>query len=114
VVQLPVVRLPVVRPSVRRPGSPPSAERGRAGPDSSACERQSRLVRGVTGRLGDGSSSITAQVCVAVKSAAASLSARAEYPGSASASAGPLAAPPVPSHAARVAARFHGENWPGG
>jgi hypothetical protein len=100
----------------------PAAVRGRAGPDSSACEPQSRLARGVAGRLGGGSSSITAQVCVAVRSAAASLSARAEYPGSASASAGPVAAPPapvavpvpVPSHAARVAARFHGENWPGG
>ena len=100
-------------PGAPPPGGPPSrAVRGRPGAMSSACEPQSRLVR----RAGPGgdSSSITAQVWVAVRSAAASLSARAEYPGSASASAPPPVPPVTPSHAARVEAWFHEENWPGG
>jgi hypothetical protein len=93
---------------------PASAVRGRSEARSSACEPQSRPVCRVAEGPGDGSSSITAQVWVAVRSAAASLSARAEYPGSASLSVVPRAPPAVPSHAARVEARFHEEYWPGG
>jgi hypothetical protein len=55
---------------------------------------------------------MTAKVWVEVRSAAASLTARAEYPGSASAAAPPVRV--MPSQAERVDARFHGENWPGG
>jgi hypothetical protein len=93
-----------------RAGWPASVRRG-TGPVSPVCEPQSRPgCRG--GDPSDGmSSSMTAHVCVAVASADASLTANAEYPGSSSASP---AAPARPSHAVRMDARFHSENWPGG
>jgi hypothetical protein len=51
---------------------------------------------------------MAAEVWVEVRSAAASLTARAEYPGSASAVPSPV--PAMPSQADRVDARFHGAN----
>jgi hypothetical protein len=57
---------------------------------------------------------MAAQVWVTVASADGSLTASAEYPGSASGSPERPPGPAAPSQAARVDARFHGENWPGG
>ena len=56
---------------------------------------------------------MASHVWVVVASADGSLTASAEYPGSASS---PWAPPDrsAPSQAARVEERFHAENWPGG
>src|SRR5215472_9494635 len=117
----PVARSSVPADGLPEPGARPAtrARLSRVRPfavrcqgGSPVCEAHSWPVRTGSDGLGGGSSSMTAQVWVEVRSAAASLTARAEYPGSASIAPPPLAA--MPSHAARVDGRFHGENWPGG
>src|SRR5215468_7531991 len=103
-------------PAAGRPGPAGrlSAVCRSTGPVSPVCEPQSRSARRGVHPSDSMASSMTAQVWVDVASADGSLVASAEYPGSASGSPG---APPglsAPSQAARVDARFHDENWPGG
>jgi hypothetical protein len=117
------VRAPGRSPPGARPGAAwrlgavwpgaggPASVRRATGPVSPACEPQSWPGRRGGPAPDSRSSSMTAQLWVTVASADASLTANAEYPGSASASP---AAPARPSQAARTDARFHSENWPGG
>jgi hypothetical protein len=105
----------LVAPGPVAPGPVASGPVGRgglrveSGAASSACDLQSRRIRGA--QL---PSSMAASVWVAVESADGSLMASSEYPGSGSGS--PWASPRrlMPSQAARTEGRFQSENWPGG